>query len=110
MNNHKLFYMPYYSLYSYIVQRNHVEWERYKLANKYHDVIRSLKSHFEEMNRIFKDVKKKVKASNLRAYFKFNDKYNFGFKKKVSKSEELKNKTITIRPLYSHTLYSHTLL
>ena len=42
MNNNKTFYLPYNSLYSYIVQRNHVEWERYKPANEYHDApIRS---------------------------------------------------------------------
>jgi len=87
MNNNKKFYVPYNSLYSFIAQRNHVEWERYKPANQYHVVIRSLKSHFEEMNRTFRDVKKEVKANNLKAYFEFNDKYNFGFKIKL---EELK--------------------
>ena len=87
MNNNKPFYVPYNSLYSFIAQRNHVEWERYKPANEYHNAIRSLKPHFDEMNRTFRDVKKEVKANNLKAHFEFNDKYNFGFKKK---SNELK--------------------
>lgn len=79
MNDHKLFYLPYDSLYKYIVQRNHVEWERYKPANEYDNAIKDLKTHLNDMNNTFRKVKNEVKTNNLKNYFKYNSKYDFNF-------------------------------
>jgi xylose isomerase len=84
-------YLPFKSLYGFIVQRNHVDYERYKPAKKYNDAIRTLNSHFVEMQSTYDKIENELKSDNLKNYFEVKCKYNFRFINKIESDQLIFN-------------------